>query len=167
MVEPTRCTAHPKVETSLTCVKCGKPICPRCMVEAPVGARCPECAKLYRLPTFRVTPVYYLRAVGAAAGMTIACGLLWAFIKPWSPFFLSFLLAAGIGYVIGQVVSLSVNRKRGTGLAMVAGTAVVASYIISLLPFDRLFALPLNPLYLLLELAALAAGVWIATRMLR
>ena len=162
-----KCATHPKVETSLTCVKCGKPICPKCRVLAPVGARCPECARLYKLPTYRVTPVYYLRAVGTASGMAIACGLLWALINLFSPFFLNFLLAAGAGYAIAQVVSRSVNRKRGTGLAVVAGIAVVVSYVVSLFPFGRFFVLALNPFYLLIELAALALGVWIAVRTFR
>ncbi|MFC2122596.1 hypothetical protein ACFLRP_02795 [Bacteroidota bacterium] len=166
-VDPMKCATHPNVETGLTCVKCDKPICPKCMVLAPVGARCPECAKLYKLPTYRVTPIYYLRAVGAASAMSIACGLLWAFINLWSPFFLNFLLAAGIGYAIAQVISRSVNRKRGTGLAVVAGAAVVTSYLISLVPFGRFFTLSLNPLYLLIQLGALALGVWIAFRTLR
>lgn len=162
-----KCATHPNVETGLTCVKCGKPICPKCMVQAPVGARCPECARRYRLPTYQVTPIYYLRAVGAASAMSIVCGLLWAFINLWSPFFLNFLLAAGIGYAIAQVISRSVNRKRGTGLAVVAGTAVVASYLVSLVPFGRFFTLFLNPLYLLIQLGALALGIWIAVRTLR
>jgi len=137
----------------------------------PVGARCPECAKLYKLPTYRVTPVYYLRAVVAASAMSIACGLLWSFIGLFLPFFLNFLLAAGIGYAIAQVVSRSVNRKRGTGLAVVAGAAVVVSYVVSyvvsLVPFGRFFTLSLNPLYLLIQLGALALGIWIAVRTLR
>jgi len=99
--------------------------------------------------------------------MSIACGLLWAFINLWSPFLLNFLLAAGVGYAIAQVISRSVNRKRGTGLAVVAATAMVASYLVSLVPFGRFFTLLLNPLYLLFELAALALGVWIAARNLR
>lgn len=161
------CATHPKVETSLTCVKCGKPICPKCMVLAPVGARCPECARLHKLPTYRVTPAYYLRAVGTASVMAIVCGLLWALIDLFSPFFLNFLLAAGAGYVIAQVVSRSVNRKRGTGLAVVAGVAVVVSYLVSLLPFGGFFVLTSNPLYLLIKLAALALGIWIAVRTFR
>ncbi len=38
------CARHPKEETSLTCGRCGKPICVRCVVHADVGIRCRECA---------------------------------------------------------------------------------------------------------------------------
>ena len=38
------CARHPKVETLLRCGRCDTPICPKCMVHAGVGIRCPECA---------------------------------------------------------------------------------------------------------------------------
>jgi membrane associated rhomboid family serine protease len=40
------CYRHPRNETAVTCSTCGRPICPECMVFAPVGIKCPECAGL-------------------------------------------------------------------------------------------------------------------------
>ena len=61
-----QCATHPSVETELACSRCGKPICPRCLVITPVGARCRECARLRRLPTYRLGTVFILRGLGAA-----------------------------------------------------------------------------------------------------
>ena len=38
-----RCYRHPDVETGVHCTRCGRPICPECMIPAPVGHQCPEC----------------------------------------------------------------------------------------------------------------------------
>ena len=38
------CYRHPRNETAITCSNCGRPICTECMVFAPVGIKCPECA---------------------------------------------------------------------------------------------------------------------------
>jgi membrane associated rhomboid family serine protease len=38
------CYRHPKNETAVACSACGRPICTECMVFAPVGIKCPECA---------------------------------------------------------------------------------------------------------------------------
>jgi membrane associated rhomboid family serine protease len=38
-----RCYRHPSVETGVHCTRCGRPICPDCMIPAPVGHQCPEC----------------------------------------------------------------------------------------------------------------------------
>jgi membrane associated rhomboid family serine protease len=38
-----RCYRHPDVETGVHCTRCGRPICPDCMIAAPVGHQCPEC----------------------------------------------------------------------------------------------------------------------------
>jgi len=156
-----KCATHPEIETNLKCGKCGKPICPKCMVQTPVGARCPDCARLYKLPTYRVSAKHYLRAVGTALGMAIVCGVVWGLIGSFVPFiFLNLLLAAGAGYAIGEVVSLSVNRKRGTGLATIAGIAVAISYLVSLfLPFGLSFHF--------LDLLALALGIYFAVSRLR
>ena len=40
---PEFCYRHPSVETGVHCTRCGKPICPDCMIAAPVGHQCPDC----------------------------------------------------------------------------------------------------------------------------
>jgi len=114
-----KCAAHPDVETNLGCGKCGKPICPRCLVQTPVGARCPDCARIQRLPTFSMTNRYYLRAIAAATGMAFACGAAWWAIGHLAYF--NFLLAAGFGYGIGEVVGRSVNRASSLPGGSVSG----------------------------------------------
>ncbi len=128
-----QCAKHPDVETNLACGKCGKPICPKCLVQTPVGVRCPECANLKSLPTYQVSTPYYLRATGAGIGIALACGFVWLgiYLVPLPfMFFFRFLIAAGAGYAIGEVVSLAVNRKRGTGLAIVSGLSAALCFAI-------------------------------------
>jgi hypothetical protein len=54
----------------------------------------------------------------------------WIPILGWIPF-LGWLLAFGVAYLIGEAVSLSVNRKRGPSLAVIAGAGVVVAYAVS------------------------------------
>jgi hypothetical protein len=164
-----KCTYHPDVETNLRCGKCGTPICPKCMVQTPVGARCPDCAKLYKLPTYRVSTKHYLIAVGTALGMAIVCGIAWGIVRAFVSFaffnlLLNLLLAAGAGYAIGEVASLSVNRKRSTGLAVIGGIAVVISYLASI-PFNLFINAEAS--FHLLDLLALALGIFVAVTRLR
>ena len=162
-----KCAYHPGIETNLRCGKCGKLICPRCMVQTPVGARCRDCAQLYKLPTYLVSTQYYLRAIGTGLGIAIVCGIVWSAIgSVLGFFFLNLLLAAGAGYAIGEVISLSVNRKRGTWLAVIAGIAVAISYLVSIfVPWGLSFSL--NPLFLVINLVAVALGIFVAVTRLR
>ena len=159
-----KCATHPDVETNLRCGKCGKPICPKCLVQTPVGARCRDCAQLQKLPTFHVTTRYYLLAIAIAVGMAFACGAAWWAVRSVMgvPYF-NFLLAAGFGYAIGEVVSRSVNRKRGRWLAFIAGTGVVISFVISIFPpwWGPWFWWFSSP-SLVISLLAVALGVWVA-----
>jgi hypothetical protein len=119
------------------------------------------------LPTYRVSARYYLRAIGAGLGIAVVCGFIWAAIDAVLPFFyLNLLLAAAVGYAVGGVISLSVNRKRGMGLAVIAGTAVVISYLVSIfIPWGTGFTY--NPLFLGINLVALALGILVAVTRLR
>jgi membrane associated rhomboid family serine protease len=42
---PPSCSRHPGRAASVLCAHCNRPICTDCMVAAPVGWQCPECAK--------------------------------------------------------------------------------------------------------------------------
>jgi len=167
MTEPetTRCAAHPDVETALRCGKCGKPICPKCMVQTPVGARCRECAKLYKLPTYRVSSLYYLRAAGTGLVMAVAIGVVWGIINNFlSFFFLNLLLAAGVGYAIGEVVGLSVNRKRSPWLAVMGSLAVVMAYLVNIFTFG---SFPWSPFRIIFDILGIGVGIYIAVNRLR
>ena len=44
-LEVRHCYRHPERETGVSCSNCGRPICYECMIQAPVGIRCPECVR--------------------------------------------------------------------------------------------------------------------------
>ena len=167
--EPVKCAAHPDVETNLRCGKCGTPICPRCMVQTPVGARCPDCARLYKLPTYRISSHDFLRAIGAALGTAIVIGAVWGIIETLLPFrFFTLIIGAGIGYAIGELVSLSVNRKRDTWLAIIGSLGVVVCYGVSfIVELVRFGFISLGGFSFLFTLGAIAIGIYIAVLRLR
>jgi hypothetical protein len=103
--------------------------------------------------------------VGAGLGVAVICGFIWGLIGAWVPFFyLNLILAPAVGYAIGEVVSLASNRKRGTGLAVISGIAVVVSYLVAVLV--GIF-LPWGLHFHFLDLLAIALGVFVAVTRLR
>lgn len=126
-----QCATHPSVETELRCGKCGKPICPRCLVHTPVGARCRECANLRRLPQFEVPPLFLVRGAAAGLGSGLVLGAVWGYLIPFGfGFFLGFLVGLGLGYAVGEAVSAATNRKVGPQLQAAAIAGVVVAYVV-------------------------------------
>ncbi len=76
--------------------------------------------------------------------------------------YINFLLAAGFGFAIGELISISVNRKRGRGLTIIAGTAVAVSYLISIFPPWGLHFAQFGIMGLIIDLLAVALGVYVA-----
>lgn len=136
------CKRHPDFQTSVSCGRCGDRVCPRCLVHAPVGVRCPDCGRAAVNPIFDVPLPMLLRA--AAVGLGIALlggGLFWiaprlltALAVPlnaetWRVVLISLAaILAAQGYLIGEAVSRVVNRKRGTKLKILSCVSMFVAF---------------------------------------
>ena len=152
--DPTFCPRHPRVETRLACGKCEEFICPECLVHTPVGARCPDCANVRKLPTYeRGTPTY-LKAVGVGVVLAAVIGAVWGFLffEILRVPFLPWIATIGVGYLIGEGISASVNRKRGRDLQYIAGVCMVLSYVVAGLVSPLVFVFTFPNLFFLLSL---------------
>jgi hypothetical protein len=83
------------------------------------------------LPTFEVSVRQYVIASAVGLGVAAVGGIVWAFLYDlFSYLLLYLLLAAAVGYAIGELISLSVNRKRGPILQAIAGSSMILSFAI-------------------------------------
>lgn len=122
------CPRDKGVMTALRCSRCDQPICPKCIIQTPVGGRCRDCARLQKLPTFVVSPMDYLKATAVALPTGLLIGLLWGLI-PFAGFF-SFIIAFAGGYAIAEVVSRVVNRKYSLWLQVIAAFGIALAVVI-------------------------------------
>jgi membrane associated rhomboid family serine protease len=72
---PEYCYRHPNVETGVHCTRCGRPICPECMIPAPVGHQCPECVNEARRE-FRRGPGRRIAAANIRRRASVTTALL-------------------------------------------------------------------------------------------
>ena len=132
-----QCTFHPNTETLLRCSKCEKPICNRCAIQTPVGARCPECARVQRIPTYNLPRVQLTQAIVVALVVGLALGVFFGLFQNVIPSRMVWIYGpavfVGSGYVIGEAISRVTNRKRAPalqGLAIGAYALAVVAYIV-------------------------------------
>jgi hypothetical protein len=121
-----RCARHPNTETVLRCGRCDTPICGRCMIMSPVGARCPTCAQVKRF-ALMLKPVELVRSIGYG----LAVGALGTVVLSFIPF-LGILGYAALGFGVGHVVSIGANRKRVNVLAPIAVACLFVGFEVGL-----------------------------------
>ena len=158
---PLRCAAHPKTETYLRCGKCEKPICPRCMIHTPVGARCRACAGLRRLPMFDVRPLDLVKGFASAVAASAAGGVVLMYLTavPGIGFF-GFILMALLGYGVGEAASAAARRRRSRTLGWATVLALPVGLVLGRAGFFMLVGGAPAALAIPAATAMLVAPIW-------
>lgn len=149
------CPRHPATQTPLRCSRCGTPICPRCLVMTPVGARCPACGAPPRARQGEAA-LGYLRGVGAGLGVAALGG----FVAPLIPFLGLFALLFA-GWAAGEAVSRAARRSL-PNLGAVAAVVTIVGIALGLFLLAQSRLPPGLPLDLRLQvgLAEVAARLF-------
>jgi hypothetical protein len=144
-----RCARHPSTETVLRCGRCETPICPRCLVSTPVGARCPTCAQVKRFALL-LKPAELTRAVGYGV-LAAAVGTVVLNFIP----FLGLIGYAALGFGVGEAVSVGANRKRTRELGPIAVACLFVGFEVGVVGFLVVNGAPLSVTLLLVPIGAL------------
>jgi hypothetical protein len=156
-----QCARHPEVQTALRCSRCETPICPKCMIQTPIGARCADCARVTRSPVYVLSPTVLLRAAMAALVGGVAMGLVWGFILlPFTVGVFSIFIGAGLGYGFTRMMEFATGRKRGPGVIAFAMAGILLAWVM-----QPLFFVPFN--FALYGLVAVAIGMYFAYQNLK
>jgi hypothetical protein len=166
-----RCARHPSVETVVSCGRCDRPVCPRCMIFTPVGVRCPSCAQLRRLPQYVLTPRIYARVIPGALLLALGIGFLLSFAYPG----LGFLGGIVVGYLVGTGLRRVSGYKQGREMEIVAGATVVLTVLASSMFYvvraggrlDAALRFAVSGQSLGVNVLGIVAGVYIAVQRLR
>ncbi len=126
--QEVRCPRHPDQVTSLTCSRCGKPVCFRCMVYTPVGIRCRECASSPRSGVYAPSIGQIAKSFLAVLPLSVVLGALWMMYPRYA-----FWIALVLGFVGGEMISLVSGRKRGPEMQAVAAIMVLIAVVIGLI----------------------------------
>jgi hypothetical protein len=128
-----QCYKHPKEETGLSCGKCDRPICTKCMVNGPAGVRCRDCASLKGSALYKIAPA---RLVWAAI-VALVLGLAGSMV--YSINFFALIVAPLYGGFVGDMVIRAAGRKQGKILQIFAISGIVLGGLSSLFPWVWLF----------------------------
>lgn len=118
------CVNHPTVETVVTCGRCEKPICTRCMIFTAVGVRCRDCAQLRPLPQYVLSPRVYTRVIASAVALALGVGFLLSLIPG-----VGFLGGIVVGFLVGEGLRRASGYKQGRQMEIIAGATVVLSVL--------------------------------------
>jgi hypothetical protein len=127
--ELPRCVRHPRVKTAISCAECGDPICPDCMVQGPVGIKCPNCARLPRSARPHLKPDKAAAAVGTAIGLGVVIGFAQASIAGTIGGFFSLIVAYGVGWFMAAAVKRAAGYYPGAATGWIAAGGALLAYV--------------------------------------
>ena len=122
-----------------------------------------------RLPQYNLSTGTYVRAVGAALVIGSTTGFAWWLFNLFTYGFFALFVGLGIGYVVGEGVSLAAHRRAGPPLQVIAAAGVVVAYLTRtglLVVADNLRLADLRG-FEAFALVALAIGSYIASQRVR
>ena len=170
------CLRHPDTLSNLGCGRCGDLICPQCMVQSPVGARCPDCATIGRSPIFRATSVELTTTVALSMGAAVVFGTVYA-LAVWVLWNLplnfqignvlaSLLIGMG-GAPVGEVVRRAGKFKLDSRLRIVAAFTMFMVWIIGIFIATSLLGVWDRIFYNIIGYIGLGIGVYVAMNRVR
>lgn len=110
---------HSCGDSRLTCTDCGSSVCPKCMIECPVGNRCKRCAAKTESHVLKVTPLAAIRTFAASAIATY----LFTFAGPFlGGGFFAWIIICFLGVLVGNFI----HRVSGFKLGPIIISTVIA-----------------------------------------
>jgi hypothetical protein len=103
------------------------------MIQAPVGIKCRDCARLPRSARVTLRPDRAARAVAAAFVGGGVIGTLLAYLGTTGIGFISFLIAYGVGILMGRLVLRAGGYYRRPATAWIAAGGAAWAYMVAAL----------------------------------
>ena len=151
------CARHQNTTTRLRCGRCEKPICPKCTVMGPVGARCRDCLSNRDSHMYQVGATQFIMAFGAAAILGALGAILINLLGTLALFALFY--APALGAILGKLVTRITKGKRGPRLAAATGAGIAVGAL-GLGAFTGAIFSP----FLWIMIVVAIVGVWLFLR---
>lgn len=121
------CGRHPRRETRVSCVQCGAPICPDCMVPAPVGFKCPDCSRQSRRARGLGRPRQYLMGLGAGVGAAMLAAFVLSLV--FRQGFLSWIASGVAAWLVAEAVRRGAGGNRADPFRYAAYVLALAAVV--------------------------------------
>lgn len=116
---------HSCGDSRLTCNDCEGQVCPKCMIECPVGYRCKKCAGKITSHVLQVTPLIVARTIVVAA----IVGYVAPFLTQFSGGFYGIIITYFVGALAGNLLHRVSGFKLGTAIVTTVLVGAIAGML--------------------------------------
>ena len=159
------CFWHPLEQTLLSCGRCGKSICLKCMRHHVVGIRCKDCEQFLVPPKYRLTLNLFVLGLLASLGSAVMASVfLFTSYVLFGMGLLTLALSIALGYFSGRIISVAVRHHRGKAFQSLAVGSVILGFTAYLLLKFNFFGFAIMDTY---EVIGVLLGSVVASSRLR
>lgn len=134
-------------------------ICPECLIQTPVGFKCPDCAKAKPSHLEEITNKQYIK--GGLSGIVIGAGAgyIWYQLSMYGAL-ISLAVAYAVGFCVSRAITASIGTKVGLKIQIFAGLITLISIVYNPILIAQYLILGLFPS---LASVIIAMSLWCST----
>lgn len=127
--DKTFCYKHKNKETKLSCTECGRYICYNCIVQLPVGQKCPDCLKSKVTHLEKISSRQYLVAIIVALVVASLMGYLFNLGNNFG-FFYQLIFAYVVGFIVSKSICKAIGYKISKKIQLIVVTSIFIGFFI-------------------------------------
>ncbi|HCG90636.1 MAG TPA: hypothetical protein DEZ08_02180 [Dehalococcoidia bacterium] len=142
------CFIHLKIETSMFCGKCSKPICLSCVGDDSIGIKCKECITVFKNPIYNIPIGHQIIAISICVAAIPVLVVFWISLtvlivdlfgySRGSYYITHLIYPVFMGWALTMAINAIIRQKRSNLLFGTVSLSLVLS-LVGILIFDSTF----------------------------
>ncbi len=121
ILNKSKCDSKSHLDSNISCVRCGKSICPKCIVHSPVGVRCGSCGESSLAALNQISTLLFFKTLFISSFTAGTIGLVSVVFSSvyFYLYWINWLWILIAAYLIYEIIDKISGYKRGFKIQLI------------------------------------------------